>query len=268
MSLYIPYSSTTVADMRLPNGCQRWAFVHIGYADQASPRDVYGHFGPVVAPVRLAQTVSHLADSHVTGVMAYSEGMFDDVNKALLAGLGSGQFRTADEVLRAYARRYFHADEQQAGQWAQWLAAWGRPFDVDPQQMAQQLALLSGCPTTTCGAGVSPARAAGTAAPQNPEVIVGQPLNRTSAGGWRQRQWELKLELFRLNKLIGAEKQWTPARLEAVDQFWQVQEQIHRGLWGLTLLRHIFGRSYTPAPWYADWAKQVSTHAKTMGTSQ
>ena len=35
---------------------------------------------------------------------------------------------------------------------------------------------LGGCPRNTCGAGVSPARAAGTAAPQNSKVILGHPL--------------------------------------------------------------------------------------------
>ena len=44
---------------------------------------------------------------------------------------------------------------------------------------------------------------------------------------------ELKLELFRLNRRIMAETGWTPARLDAVDHFWQVQEEIYRGLWGL-----------------------------------
>ncbi len=234
ISLHIPYASTTVSAVRLPQGCQRWAFVHIGYADQASPRDIYGHLGPVAAPVRLPQTVSHLAGCGVTGVMAYSEGLFDDLNKALLAGLGSGQFRAGDEVLRAYAQRYFGADERQAAHWAPWLTAWGRPFDIDPQQMAHQLTSL----------------------------------NQSSAAGWRQRQWELKLALFRWNKIIGAETQWTPARLEAVDQFWQVQEQIYRGLWGVTLLRHVFARCYTPAPWYADWAKHVSAHAQSLGKNQ
>ena len=37
--------------------------------------------------------------------MAYSEGVFDDVNRAILAGLSSGKFRSSDEVLRAYAGR-------------------------------------------------------------------------------------------------------------------------------------------------------------------
>jgi len=41
--------------------------------------------------------------------MAYSEGTFDDINKALLAGLGSGNFESSKEVLEAYAQRYFNA---------------------------------------------------------------------------------------------------------------------------------------------------------------
>ncbi len=50
MYLHIPYGSTRVADVLLPKQCQQAAFVHIGYADQAAPKDVYGHLGPVIAP--------------------------------------------------------------------------------------------------------------------------------------------------------------------------------------------------------------------------
>ena len=232
MYLHIPYGKTKVADVRLPKGCRKCAFVHIGYADQASPRDVYGHLGPAVAPVRLPQTVADLSAEGVGGFMAYSEGVSDDVNKALLAGLGSGCFQTADAVLRAYAQRYFAADAQQAEDWAKWLTVWGRPFEVDPQKSAQQLALLR------------------------------------KNGRWRERQWELKLELFRLNKLIGVGNDWTPDRLANVDRFWQVHEQIHRGLWGLTLQRHIFDRRFTPIAWYAGWAKRVATQVEPLGEEQ
>ena len=93
-------------------------------------------------------------------------------------------------------------------------------------------------------------------------------LKQPGPSGWRERQWELKLELFRLNKLITAETGWTPARLKAVDRFWQVQEEIYRGLWGVTLLRHVFARCYTPPPWYADWAKHMSAQAKSLGKNQ
>ena len=118
MYLHLPYGATKVADVPLPKGCRRGAFVHISYAEQASPRDMYGHLGPIVAAERLEQTVADLKAQGVTGIMAYSEGVFEDVNKAMLAGLASGEYTTADEVLEAYARRYFGADAETAKEWA------------------------------------------------------------------------------------------------------------------------------------------------------
>jgi hypothetical protein len=233
--LHIQYGATDVSNVGLPRGCQRGAFVHVAYAEQSAPRDVYGHFGPVIAADRLQRTVADLAAHGATGVMAYSEGVLDDVNRAILAGLSSGKFRTSDEVLRAYAQRYFAADGPQAAQWAQWLRAWGRPFDVDPQQSAAALkSLLAGAPP----------------------------------GNWQRRQWELKLELFRLHRLIAQGKEWTPQRLARVDEFWAVHEEIQRGLWGLGALRHCFDRRYTPVSWYADWARHVDREVKAMGKEQ
>jgi len=223
--LHIPYGAADVGNPPLPGGCTRGAFVHIGYADQSQPRDQYGLLGPVVAPARLQETVRRLATHEATGVMAYSEGVLDDVNKALLAGLASGKFRTADDVLAAYARRYFHADEKAAAQWAQWLKRWGEPFAVDTRQAAQKLSQL---------------------------------IERTPATSWRRRQWELKLELFRAHAAVGQGPEWTPARLAAVDRFWAVQEQLYREVWGLGPLRHIFDRRYTALPWHAAWSKHVS----------
>ncbi len=233
--LHIPYNATHVADVPLPKGCRRGAFVHIGYSDASGKsRDIYGHLGPVVAPGRLPRTIQGLANSGVTAVMAYSEGVFDDVNKALLAGLASGQFNSAHEVLRAYAERYFAANPRQAEGWATWLAGWGEPFAVDPEKAAQQLAVL----------------------------------NPTAAGPWRQQQWQKKLELFRLQQVIAGGTAWTPERLQAVDQFWQVQEEIQRGLWGLTAQRHVFARRYTPVAWYEDWAKHATAEKKTLDKEQ
>ena len=145
----------------------------------------------MIAAERLPQTLDDLAKQGVTELMAYSEGVFDDVNKALYAGLASGKFRTADEVLRAYAKRYFGVDDETAGQWAAWLAAWGKPYDVDTAAARTQLDAL---------------------------------LAKTPKGDWRRRQWELKLELFRLHGEIAKGKEWTPERLALVDQFWAVRE--------------------------------------------
>ena len=131
MYLHLPYGATKTAAVPLPKGCQRGAFVHISYAEQDSPMDMYGHLGPIIAAERLDQTVINLKAQGVTAIQAYSEGVFEDVNKAILAGLASGQYRTADEVLEAYAQRYFGVDADTAKLWAVWLKAWGKPFAVD-----------------------------------------------------------------------------------------------------------------------------------------
>jgi len=235
MYLHLPYGATRVADVPLPKGCRRGAFVHISYAEQASPRDMYGHLGPIVAAERLQQTVIDLKAQGVTGIAAYSEGVFEDVNKAILAGLASGQYATADEVLEAYARRYFGVDSETARLWAAWLKAWGKPFDVDTQQSAATLESL---------------------------------LKKTPKGGWRLRQWELKQQLFAIHREIGPGTQWPPERLAAVDRFWAVQERIQRGLWGLAPQRHIFGRRYTPLPWYASWAEFKARQAQAIQKEQ
>ena len=75
MYLHLPYGATRVADVPLPKGCQRGAFIHIGYAEQASPRDMYGHFGPIIAAERIQQTMHDLKAQGVVGYMAYSEGI-------------------------------------------------------------------------------------------------------------------------------------------------------------------------------------------------
>jgi hypothetical protein len=230
--LHIPYDKMAVDNVGLPRGCQRGAFVHIGYGDLSSPGDSYGQLGPIIAPDRLPKTLDNLAKQGVTDLMAYSEGVFDDVNKALYAGLASGKFRTTDDVLRAYAKRYFGVDHQTAGQWAAWLKTWGSPYAVNTAESRKQLDAL---------------------------------LAKTPKGDWRRRQWELKLELFRLHGEIAKGNVWTPERLALVDQFWSVREEIHRGLWGLGPELNIFARKFCPIPWYVGWAKHVSEKAEALG---
>ncbi len=235
MYLHLPYGATRVANVPLPKGCQRGAFVHIGYADQASPRDVYGHLGPVVAAERLQRTVADLRSQGVTAVLAYSEGVFDDVNKALLAGLTSGRFASADQVLVAYAERYFGVSGETAQRWARWLKAWGRPFDVNTQQSGAELKRL---------------------------------LARTPRRTWRVRQWELKQQLFELCGQIGSGDRWTAERLQKVERFWAVQETLQREVWGLGPLRHVFSRRFTPAPWYRSWARWQASQKAASGTGR
>lgn len=235
MYLHQPYGATKVADVPLPKGCRRGAFVHISYAEEASPRDMYGHLGPVIAADRLERTVRDLAAQGVTDATCYSEGVFEDANKAIFAGLASGRYQTADEVLRAYAKRYFGADDATAAGWAAWLRAWGKPFEVDTQKSAETLKAL---------------------------------LAKSPQDNWRRRQWELKQKLLALHAQINQGAEWTPDRLALVERFWGVQEEIQRGLWGLAPLRHIFGRRYTPLPWYASWAKHQAEQAAKISGEQ
>ena len=222
MALHIPYDKTGVADVPLPKGCQKHAFVHIGYPDRSTPRDIYAKTGPVVAPKRLADTVRDLRAESVTGVMAYSEGIYDDVNKALLGGLFTGREKTSREVLEAYARRYLGANAAQARQWADWLAAWGTPYSVDAAAARKALKSLAGDPAS-----------------------------------WRRRQWELKAAMFAANQAIGGGDTWTPERSAHAEEFWAAEEKLQREVYGVGPLRHILNRRFLEMPWYKSWANQA-----------
>jgi hypothetical protein len=230
IALHIPYDKTAVADVPLPQNCRRHAFVHIGYADHARPPDIYGRTGPVIAPDRLEQTVRDLKAQSVTGVVAYSEGIFDDVNKALLAGLFTERYRLADDVLLAYASRYFAADPAQARQWADWLRRWGEPYDVDAAGARESFRTLSG-----------------------------DPLD------WRRRQWALKADMFAAHQQIGTTGPWTPERLGHVEAFWAAYETLNRGVYGLGPLRHSLGPTYIGLPWYKSWVEHERTAATQPG---
>jgi hypothetical protein len=221
MALHIPYDKTSVADVPLPKGCRKHAFVHIGYPDRSTPRDIYAKTGPVVAPKRLADTVRDLRAESVTGVMAYSEGIYDDVNRAPLGGLFTGQQQTSREVLEAYARRYFIADGTQSRQWADWLTTWGAPYSADAAVASKALDSLSGDPMD-----------------------------------WRRRQWALKADMFAANQAIGTGDDWTPQRLAQADAFWAAEEKLQREVYGIGPLRHILNRRFIEMPWYKSWASQ------------
>jgi hypothetical protein len=233
IALHILYGQTTVSDVPLPKGCERRAFVHISYADKAKPRDMYGHFGPLIAPNRLAKTVADLRKQGVVGVMAYCEGVFEDVNKALLAGMFMGDYETADAVLVDYAKRYFGADASQAKRWADWLADWGDPFARDA-----------------------------TAALREMETLPGERMD------WRRRQWELKAQMFQAHQEIMKRRSWTPERLAYADAFLAAREECHRRVWGLGPQRHIFSRRFLPVSWYGSWAKHQAEAAAKIGKEQ
>ena len=218
IALHIPYEATCVADVILPKYCERYAFVHIGYAEQAKPRDVYGKTGPVIASNRLEKTVEKLKSQGVSGVSAYSEGIFDDINKALLGALFTEKQKTSLETLHVYAKRYFGANDAQSKEWADWLIAWGEPFSRDVLDARNRFNSLPG-----------------------------------DLNNWRQKQWEIKIDLFNAHQAIMSEKDWNPKRLSNVERFWNAYETLQRDVYGTGPMRHIFAKKFIGLPWYKEW---------------
>lgn len=202
-----------VSGVRLPKGCDRQAFVHIGYADAAEPRDLYGHLGPVIAAARLERTLVALEKRGCTGWMAYSEGVFDDVNKAIVAKLSAGLAGSADEALQSYVADEFGVNAEAAAAWSKWLREWGLPYDRDANAALAELKTLK----------------------------AGKP-------SWRLRQWELKTELLRHHRAAAAEVD-SPARAAARAAIDAVQEILRREVYALGPQRFIFARNFSPIVW-------------------
>lgn len=233
MTLHIEYGQTRFKELEVPAGCRKLAFVHIGYSDNPAVSDIYAKWGPVAAASRIPGTLDGIAGQGAGGFQAYSEGVFDDVNKALLAGLGSGKFADAHAVLKAYAQRYFQASEADAEHWATWIASWGDRTTVPLPSAADELTRLA------------------SAAPDT----------------WRLAHWRSKVALETIDRQIGRpqESQWTPEKLGLADRFWAEQEHLQREVYKLGPVRHVFARKFRPPAWYDSWQKAVKTAPRRQG---
>ncbi|MEI7730547.1 MAG: hypothetical protein WCO56_13310 [Verrucomicrobiota bacterium] len=230
MTMHIEYGQIHPQEVEVPVGCRKLAFVHIGYGDQRD-MDVYGRLGAVIAPKRLPNTLRELQARGFEGFQAYSEGVLDDCNKLLLAGLGSSQFKDANTALQAYAQHYFGASPERATEWAQWLSLWGERKRVPLPAAAVELARLS--------AEVKPT--------------------------WRIEHWRSKVELETLDRAIGNPKvnEWTPAALALVDQYFAAQERLYREVYRLGPVRHVLNPRFMPPPWYDSWQKATKWGGQT-----
>lgn len=221
----IPYGETSPgASLALPEGCERHAFVHIGYGDRSSPSDVYGPWGPVVAPARIPATVTGLHSMAYEGFMAYSEGVFDDINKALLGGLSSDQFSDADAVLQAYAERYLGACGAEREDWAEWTAQWGSPFEVDTRAARRDF----------------------------------EKLSKGACASWRLAQLDGKLSIFEAHNAVREASQWNENRLADAERFFAERERLQRGIWGLGLVRHVLNETRHQPDWFEEWQSSQS----------
>ncbi|MBP5286196.1 MAG: family 43 glycosylhydrolase, partial [Kiritimatiellae bacterium] len=69
----------------------------------------WGGFGANPQPARLSGEIA--AHPGALGLRPYSEGIYEDVNKAIVLAIMSGMAADADEALALYAKRYFRLDE-------------------------------------------------------------------------------------------------------------------------------------------------------------
>ena len=215
---HIPYGETGYKRRPTPAGCAQRGFVHIGYGEsRATHADVYGHYGPAVAPRRLERTLAFLREQGSDGFQAYSEGACDEINKAILAGLSSGRFRTADEVLEAYAERHLGGD---AKGWAEWLCGLGEIGTLDPVAARR----------------------------------VFDRLAAASRPGLRLQALEEKLRMREADAAVRARAVWDPERLRAAREFWAAKERLWRGIWGLGLGRHAFKFDWLTPEWHREYA--------------
>jgi hypothetical protein len=225
MAFYLPYGATDYTVRPIPKDCHERAFVHIGYGENEGS-DQYGHYGPTIAPERLEKTVNYLFSRKAQGVIAYSEGEFDDINKALLAGLSSGKFRNADEVLKAYAKRYLYGD---AEGWTAWLRQMGEFSGINAIQARKEF----------------------------------DQLKKRARSSWRLAQLEDRLIMAESHTVVESRKKWDRKRLDAAGRYWSAKEHLFRHLWRLGLLRHIFRFDYIAPQWNREYQKVLGNFRET-----
>lgn len=212
---YILYGTTSYPQRPIPQGTRDRAFVHIGYGEKGG-LDVYGHWGAPIAPTRIETTVRELFARGAEGYCAYSEGICDDVNKALLAGLSSGQYARADEVLQAYAERYLGPDIEG---WAQWLRSMGDVSSVNPAEARKLFDRLA----------------------------------QEASPSWRLEQLDLRLVMTEADAEVRRHAEWNSERMAAAERFWAAKERLYRWVWRLGLLRHIFRFEANAPDWYTGY---------------
>jgi len=163
--------------------------------------------------------VAFLAQQQADGFLAYSEGLCDDINKVLVAGLGAGNYETSDELLRAYAARYLGGDE---AAWSAWLSRMGRVDTVDPVEARSRF----------------------------------DEITTSSRPSWRLRALAEKLNMLESDAAVRSETTWNQAKLAAAGNFWAAKERLWREVWGLGLGRHALKFDWQAPDWYAEYVQQ------------
>ena len=216
VAFHLPYGTSDYQARPIPRGASEQAFVHIGYGERSN-RDAYTHCGANIAAQRLERTVRYLDSRGATGFLAYSEGANDDINKALLGGLASSQYANADELLAAYAERYFGPSPDG---WSELLRLLGDFESIDVKRCRPLFSTLE----------------------------------RGARPGWRLEQIRGRLEMAEASQAVANNSAWDARRRTSARTFIDVKQRLYRDVWRLGLPRHIFRfDSYMPE-WYDEYA--------------
>ena len=93
--------------IELSSPYQKTVFLHISYSSGHS--DKYGVKGGVVAPERLEEIFKKMP-SDIIGFQAYSEGIYDDLNKYLSCQLGRNANLNVHQLVEKYCQDYFNLE--------------------------------------------------------------------------------------------------------------------------------------------------------------
>ena len=215
MDYHLPYGVTDYTVRPIPAACTERAFVHISYGEK-SFQDSYCRYGANIAPVRLEKTIQYLIKRNATGFLAYPEGDHDDINKAIVAGLSSGNYSSADDVLQAYAKRHFGTDIEG---WNELLHMMGDFESINPRKCRSLFDKLSYGASDT----------------------------------WRLDQISERLNMAECHQEVLTESEWTPRRELAAKSFIDAKERLYRQVWRLGLQRHTFRFSSGMPDWYDEY---------------
>jgi hypothetical protein len=203
LAYHLPYGRTAFDPLPKPEGCVDRAFIHASYGESHN-RDAYGHYGPAIAPKRLTETVAFLRQKGSDGFLAYTEGDCDEINKAILGGVSSGQYACAREVLQAYADRHFGAD---AKDWALLMESLGDYPSIDSKDVVERF----------------------------------DALKKNARSSWRLDALRCRIQLAQADRLVqDAGDDWDDNRIAAAKRYIAVKEELYRRVWRLGLQRHIF----------------------------
>jgi len=222
---HIGYDKTIYHAKKIPLGIKKLAFIHIGYGDkeiQDGDIDVYGIFGPVIAPERLEETLKNLKEGRADGFVLYSEGCFDDINKAIVGAISSGMAKNSIEAIEMYIKKYFTEDEKYIERWKNYLLLWSKDkgsVDLDKAEKEFEI------------------------------------LKENSKRNWRVDMWEARLKIEKVNRKIKIIDGWNKEKFELVEKFFEEIEHLYRDVYRVGPVRHIL-KVHPGAPfWYGDYLK-------------